>query len=294
MNNETTMDKKPEEGEPAKKRSPGRVVLDVILDVLIVLFILFAALNLYLGAEVRKNASASLFGKQVRLVLTGSMDPTIPNDSLILVDTSGDKKDYEVDDVLTFNYPAYGELPTTHRVIDKTVSGKDVTYTLKGDAPGLIATQTVDSSEVIGKVVFHSLALGEIVNFAKGVGGYICFILIPCLLLLAYSIYLIIKVVKEKKQKEKEATAGNAPPLEEKKTEVENTTTTAASTPDAKDEEIAALRRQLEELKKEKQASTSETAPKSEPSTPKESASEPLKPVGNPSEETSSKDDKQQ
>jgi len=180
------MDKKPEEGEPAKKRSPGRVVLDVIIDVLIVLFILFAALNLYLGAEVRKNASASLFGKQVRLVLTGSMDPTIPKDSLILVDTSGDKKDYEVDDVLTFNYPAYGELPTTHRVIDKTVSGKDVTYTLKGDAPGLIATQTVDSSEVIGKVVFHSLALGEIVSFAKGVGGYICFILIPCLLLLAY------------------------------------------------------------------------------------------------------------
>ena len=146
------------EAEPNKKEEEGkrkpiwRAILNGIIDVLIVLFLAFALLNIYLGTEIKKNASASLFGKQARIVLTGSMEPNIPCDSLIIVDTSGDKTDYEVNDVLTFTYPAYGELPTTHRVIDKMKSVDKVTYILKGDAPGLLATQVIDSSAVIGTV----------------------------------------------------------------------------------------------------------------------------------------------
>lgn len=254
----TEVDKKEEvdkDNTEDTKRSPGRIVLNVILDVLVVLFVGFAVINLYLGAEMRKNASASFFGKQARLVLTGSMEPTIPKNSLVLIDTSGDKKDYEVGDVLTFNYPPYGELPTTHRVIRKTGSTSDesVTYVLRGDATGLIATQTVTSDAVIGKVVFHSSVLGNIVAFSKGIGGYICFILLPCVLLLAYSIYLIVKALRDnKKGKEKEATAGNAPPSKDAN---KNELTQNISNSD-KDKEIEELRRQIEELKKQKQEST--------------------------------------
>lgn len=243
------------ESKEETKRSPGRIVLNAILDVLVVLFVGFAVINLYLGAEMRKNASASFFGKQARLVLTGSMEPTIPKNSLVLIDTSGDKKDYEVGDVLTFNYSPYGELPTTHRVIEKKGSESDttVTYVLRGDATGLIATQTVTSDAVIGKVVFHSSVLGNIVAFSKGIGGYICFILLPCVLLLAYSIYLIVKALRDnKKGKEKEATAGNAPPSKDAdKNELAQNISNSE-----KDKEIEELRRQIEELKKQKQEST--------------------------------------
>ncbi len=254
--------KETEKKDEETKRSPGRIVLNVILDVLVVLFVAFAIINLYLGAEMRKNASASLFGKQARLVLTGSMEPTIPKNSLVLIDTSGDKKDYEIGDVLTFNYSPYGELPTTHRVIEKKGSESDttVTYVLQGDAAGLSATQTITSDAVIGKVVFHSLVLGNIVAFSKGIGGYICFILLPCVLLLAYSIFLIVKALRDnKKEKEKEATAGNAPPVEninELTQNIPTTTSITTSSVSDKDKEIEELRRQIEELKKQKQEST--------------------------------------
>lgn len=254
------------EAEPNKKEEEGkrkpiwRAILNGIIDVLIVLFLAFALLNIYLGTEIKKNASASLFGKQARIVLTGSMEPNIPCDSLIIVDTSGDKTDYEVNDVLTFTYPAYGELPTTHRVIDKMKSVDKVTYILKGDAPGLLATQVIDSSAVIGKVVYHSLALGEIVRFSKGVGGYICFILVPCLLLLAYAVYLVMRSMKKEKAK-KEASSADAPP------EKAETIAKEGVDSSAKDKEIEELRRQIEELKK--QQSSSEEHPQEKDSNQK-------------------------
>lgn len=221
-----------------KKRPIVSVIGEVAADVVIVLFILFGALNLYLAIATKRNNAANLFGKQARLVLTGSMSPTIPTDSLVVVDTDGNHKDYEVGDILTFRYDLYGDLPTTHRVIKKeTQDDGMVYYTLKGDNPAASGTQYVPYTDVIGKVTFHSLWMGKVVTFSKGVGGWICFVLVPCSLVIGYETIRIVKIVRSSK-KEKEATDN----------------TKEETDPNDKNQEIEALRKRVTELEEQKQA----------------------------------------
>ena len=224
--------------ETKKKRSVGSIVREVVVDVIIAIFVLFAVLNIYLAIATKRNNAANLFGKQARLVLTGSMSPTIPTDSLVVVDTDGNHKDYEVGDILTFRYDLYGDLPTTHRVIKKeTQDDGMVYYTLKGDNPAASGTQYVPYTDVIGKVTFHSLWMGKVVTFSKGVGGWSCFVLVPCSLVIGYETIRIVKIVRSSK-KEKEATDN----------------TKEETDPNDKNQEIEALRKRVTELEEQKQA----------------------------------------
>ena len=226
--------------ETKKKRSVGSIVREVIVDVLIAIFVLFAVLNIYLAIATKRNNAANLFGKQARLVLTGSMSPTIPTNSLVLVDTSGDHKNYEVGDVLTFKYDPYGSLPTTHRVIAKETKDSGIVYyTLKGDNPSATATQHVPYTDVIGKVTFHSLWMGKVVTFSKGIGGWICFVLVPCGLVIGYETYHIVKIVKSSKN-EKEPVPESAVP--DKPVE---------QTQEERNQELEELRKRVAELEKQ-------------------------------------------
>lgn len=223
-----------------KKRPIVSVIGEVVADVVIVLFILFGALNLYLAIATKRNNAANLFGKQARLVLTGSMSPTIPTNSLVLVDTSGNHKNYEVGDVLTFKYDPYGSLPTTHRVIAKEANDSGIVYyTLQGDNPSATATQHVPYTDVIGKVTFHSLWMGKVVTFSKGVGGWICFVLVPCGLVIGYETYHIVKIVKSSKN-EKEPVPESAVPDKP-----------VGQTQEERNQELEELRKRVAELEKQ-------------------------------------------
>lgn len=70
---------------------------------------------------------------QVRTVLTGSMRPTIPEGSLVVV-TPVRLPKLRVDDVITYRIPAEDRRIVTHRIVEIKVSGQHPVVVTKGDA----------------------------------------------------------------------------------------------------------------------------------------------------------------
>lgn len=151
-------------------------------------------------------------------------------------------KTLKVGDVLTFqynresaankdNYDGDSKI-ITHRVIkiEKKENGKGYIITLKGDyksskdnepAEQVIDTETdtpATTTYIIGKVTGQSYLLGLCVYVLKLRVGIICFIIIPCLVIIVFQILRITKVLGEdKKNKRKEEQAHKDDEIEELK-----------------------------------------------------------------------------
>ena len=106
--------------------------------ILIVLFFLFTSI-------------VAVSGTKVYAVVTGSMEPTIPNGSVVFVRP---RKTYQAGDVIT----AYleGTQTYTHRIVE--IKGEHI-YT-KGDANGSVDPSPTRQSRVVGKVILHLPLLG--------------------------------------------------------------------------------------------------------------------------------------
>ncbi len=70
---------------------------------------------------------------QVRTVLTGSMRPTIPEGSVVVV-TPVRLSELRVDDVITYRIPAEDRRIVTHRIVEIKVAGEHPVVRTKGDA----------------------------------------------------------------------------------------------------------------------------------------------------------------
>ena len=187
---------------------------------------------------------------QFLVVVSSSMDgeqqdydiKTIPVKSLVKVELISKGKENEFysslkkGDVLTFNYLSYDNETITHRIVKDPVLMDDGIYsfTLRGDAVGENSTQTLYSDgrtgEILGKVTFVSLPLGQIYFFITSKVGTLVLVALPCAAICIIEITKIIYMVSENKRKQKE-----------EKIKQEQ---------DEKDKEIKELKRQLEEAKK--------------------------------------------
>ena len=133
------------------KRSPWRVVRRIVYGLVI------AALLLMLGKVwyARLNGQVpSLFGYQLYVVETGSMIPTLPIGSNILVRELRPGDALQVGDVITYNH---GTAAVTHRIID-TVTGDDgvLRYQTKGDNPENSPDPwLVSRDEIRGVMIWH-------------------------------------------------------------------------------------------------------------------------------------------
>lgn len=116
---------------------------------------LFALVVILLGPK--------LLGWSLLEVLTGSMDPNIPVDSLITVDTSVKAKDLEPGDVVVL---ALGDgLHVTHRLMEN-LEDQEILIT-KGDNNNIVDSPA-HYSRFVGKVVMSVPKLGHLAsNFAS-------------------------------------------------------------------------------------------------------------------------------
>lgn len=111
------------------------------------------------------------------VILSGSMEPSIPTGSVIFVQQ---KNSYAIGDVITFTQKG-DKTAVTHRIADvKPVERYfDETYSTKGDANKSADSGSVSQSNVQGKVLLTIPKLGYLVNFAKTPKGFLVFIVIP-------------------------------------------------------------------------------------------------------------------
>lgn len=143
-------------------------------------------------------------------------------------------------DVLTFQYSKYGaaniqDKVITHRIVKIEPKEGGYIITLEGDNKndtGSVGQQVIDTTKadgldyIIGKVEGQSYFLGLCVYALKSPVGLVFIIIVPCMIVIAYEVIKIVTVLnKDKKDRQ-----------QQEKT--------------AKEDEIALLRKQLEELQK--------------------------------------------
>lgn len=164
-------------------KTAGRILKWLITALLSLLLI--ANLYTVIARQITGEPQPSIFGWSSAVVISGSMEPDISVNDLIIVHK---QSTYEVGDVITFKS---NNSVVTHRVIEKN----DGYYTTKGDANNT-QDDPVSSEMVIGKVTATIPKLGLVIGYFRTPVGMICLILIG--LLTVEIPYLIDRFKKEK------------------------------------------------------------------------------------------------
>ena len=86
----------------------------------------------------------------VKIVLSGSMEPAIPTGSLVVIKPSDT---YHVGDVITFGGSLKNNVPTTHRIVKVRAESGEKVFITKGDANAHEDSKEVREKDIVGKVV---------------------------------------------------------------------------------------------------------------------------------------------
>lgn len=151
---------------------------------LIVFVSLVVGLNLYSwnAKSLMGNALPMPMGYGAAVTLTGSMEPTIMADDLIIV---AEQEAYELDDIVVYQS---GSILVVHRII--SIDGQSVTT--QGDA-NPVADEPMDVSLIKGKVIAIVPVLGNVARVLKTPAATI--------VLLAGAVLLLEMSFRKEKQK---------------------------------------------------------------------------------------------
>lgn len=143
---------------------------------------------------------------ELKIVKSGSMEPTIPTGSLVIVKPM---QNYGINDVITFGADTKTEIPTTHRIIgyESDAEGRSL-YRTKGDANEDQDANPVQRGEVIGKVVFHLPYVGFVLDFARQPLGFALLIGVPAALVIIEELFTITREVKAAVQRRRRKEEG--------------------------------------------------------------------------------------
>ncbi len=129
----------------------------------------------------------SIFGMRVFYLVSGSMEPTIPTGSAVLVRKCNS---YKMDDVITFSSTdsrIYG-YANTHRIVGINEENGQREYITKGDANPVADSTTVKENAIYGKVLCHTGRarwLGTLIGMLTTPLGFIAVIVVPVMAIIA-------------------------------------------------------------------------------------------------------------
>jgi len=161
----------------ADKRKKKKTMKSLALTArLLALFILVLIVLVLIPISVPR-----MFGYQTYDVVSSSMEPTIPQGSLILVRQIA-AEEVKKDDVIAFE--SDGSL-VCHRVVNNNVF--DSKFTTKGDANETEDLKDVDYTQLTGIVVGHLPLLGMIGSYVSTFSGKLLVgeLIVVCVLLFA-------------------------------------------------------------------------------------------------------------
>ncbi len=169
-----------------------KLIFNILTSVLVVIFLLMAVLLLI--------SSFNLPGLPLdaRSVLTGSMEPAIPQGSVVFIYPQAE---YEEGDIVTFKrIESQLEIPITHRIIRiEEESGRRM-FVTKGDGNEYEDTNSVSEEEIYGRVIFHLPLVGRLLDIARTPLGFAALIIIPALLVISDEVRKIIKHIKRREE----------------------------------------------------------------------------------------------
>ena len=266
-------------------------IFDIVSTVLLYLFIAICIFGVIvtITAKKDKDGTATIFGTQMRVVLSPSMEKSddvdvsaykikdIKTTSVIFIqvvpeDSSEADKwydDLEVGDVLTFKYVYTRQETITHRIskIEEKPTGGYLIELIgdNRDSETGALTQVIDTSEkdspnyVIGKVTGKSYPVGLFITALRTPIGLVCIVILPALVIMALEIRKILVALnadkKKKEDEEKERQQNEIDELKRKLAEKEEQERLRQQN------ELEELRRRLADLESVKTAAPQSTEP---------------------------------
>ena len=176
------------------------LIINVFIYILYIIIIPIIIYDMFLIAQtiINPNKTPDFFGYKTFYIVTGSMEPTIKINDIVIVKVE-DKKNIQKNDIITFKLE--NEI-VTHRVIDITYNNGTLIYTTKGDKNDVTDIEKVEFEQIEGKYVTKVSKIGKMLNILKN--KYI-FGLILILLIICYIIQRkILLKKKERKYKREE------------------------------------------------------------------------------------------
>ncbi len=169
-----------------------------IVNALSVAIIVLAVLMLLTVVMTKAGKAPDFMGYSVFRVLTGSMEPNLPVNSLIIVKKT-DPSLIRENDIITFysTDPGLMGAINTHRVVEVTEENGEKAFITKGDANQIADKYVTLSRNLIGKVIFKSVVLGVIVRLVSNPIVFIPLIILPLVILLVSNIVKTVRVSKE-------------------------------------------------------------------------------------------------
>lgn len=146
-----------------------------------------------------------VLGYSVFRVMTGSMEPEIPEDSLLVVKNTPPEEIVPGDVISFFSPdPMLEGAVNTHRVVRIEEENGAIRFITKGDANLIEDTYPVDDSLLVGKAVFKSYGLGKAVSLLSNPLVFGTIILLPLLVILLMNLYRAVRIAADIAKKEEE------------------------------------------------------------------------------------------
>ena len=162
------------------------------MTVLLLIIVLFLAFTVIMSKA--SGGEPNVFGYQLKTVLSGSMEPGIKTGSIIAVKPLEDATNLEVGDVITFQESQ--EKVVTHRITEVIKSGDQVMYRTKGDNNENEDMNPVLSENVLAIYTDFTIPyIGYFNEFAKSKNGSLVLMVLPGVLIFAYSIFTLWKTI---------------------------------------------------------------------------------------------------
>ena len=132
---------------------------------------------------------------QIKIVKSGSMEPTIRTGSIVVVKPEAS---YTKGDIITFGPDTKKEVPITHRIVEIKGEGANMRFVTKGDANEDTDMKEIARNAVVGKALFSIPYLGYVIDFARKPIGFFLLIIVPACIIIVDELLNIRKELRER------------------------------------------------------------------------------------------------
>ena len=139
---------------------------------------------------------------QIKIVKSGSMEPTIRTGSIVVVKPH---TSYAQGDIITFGPDTKKEVPITHRIVGIQGEGAQMRFLTKGDANEDTDIKDIAPREVIGKALFSVPYLGYVIDFARKPLGFFLLIIVPACIVIVDELVTIWKELRGGREKNRDS-----------------------------------------------------------------------------------------
>ena len=170
-------------------------ILCIVVSVLVLLTVIFTG----------KGKAPKVMGYTLFRVMTGSMEPAIPVNSLIIVKEISPEQLQE-GDVISFysRDPSLMGQVNTHRIVSIEQMNGEYHFHTKGDANNVDDKYETLQGDLVGKVIYSSYRLGQVVRLISNPLIFVPMIILPLIIILGHSVWESVTIAKKIAKEEEE------------------------------------------------------------------------------------------